>query len=128
MNTVKSFWLGWGSLCVAGGAAYVFAKRSINEDRQARMIEQRKKRAMIESLEYSDNVPNKPLSASTMGGGGESNGGPARIDAASSPSQESSNDPAPTRHAPTTENQRVFEKSKYESSKPFTSPKGDRFS
>ncbi|KAL2760504.1 hypothetical protein ACRALDRAFT_2116910 [Sodiomyces alcalophilus JCM 7366] len=54
--------------------------------------------------------------------------GPARTDLAGSPSQESGADPAPTRHAPTTEGQRVAEKSKYESSRPFVSPKGDRFS
>ncbi|KAK4217074.1 hypothetical protein QBC37DRAFT_415371 [Rhypophila decipiens] len=130
MNTVRSFWVGWGSLCVAGGAAYVFAKRSINADRQSRLEEQRKKKSMIESLEYSDNVPTRPLSSATMGGttAGAANGGPARTDTAGSPSQESSSDPAPTRHAPTTEGQRVFEKSKYESSVPYKSPKGDRFS
>lgn len=83
---------------------------------------------MIESLEYSENVPNRPLSSATMGGSTGANGGPARTDTAGSPSQESSSDPAPTRHAPTTEGQRVFEKSKYESSVPYKSPKGDRFS
>lgn len=85
---------------------------------------------MIESLEYSENVPNRPLSSATMGGSDSSlaNGGPARTDTAGSPSQESSSDPAPTRHAPTTEGQRVIEKSKYEASVPFRSPKGDRFS
>lgn len=50
-----------------------------------------------------------------------------RTDAVASPSQESGQDPAPTRHAPENEHQRVYEKSKYESSKPFISPKGDRF-
>lgn len=92
---------------------------------------------MVDSLEYSENVPTRPLSSATMGGGGPSavpnggaasNGSPARTDTAGSPSQESSSDPAPTRHAPTTEAQRVFEKSKYESSVPFKSTKGDRFS
>ncbi|KAL2268611.1 hypothetical protein VTJ83DRAFT_3457 [Remersonia thermophila] len=110
MNTVKSFWLGWGSLCVAGAGAYVFAKRQINADRQARLEEQRKRKYYSESLETS------------------ANGGPPRTDAAGSPSQEASSDPAPTRHAPATEGQRVVEKSKYEASVPFTSPKGDRFS
>ncbi|KAL2167156.1 hypothetical protein VTG60DRAFT_1646 [Thermothelomyces hinnuleus] len=130
MNTVKSFWMGWGSLCVAGGAAYYFAKKNINADRQSRLEEQRRKKAMIESLEYSENVPNRPLSSATMGGsnGSPANGGPARTDTAGSPSQESSSDPAPTRHAPATESQRVLEKSKYEASVPFRSPKGDRFS
>ncbi|KAK0727314.1 hypothetical protein B0T26DRAFT_694039 [Lasiosphaeria miniovina] len=132
MNTVKSFWLGWGSLCVAGAGAYVFAKRSINADRQSRLEEQRKKKRMVESLEYSDNIPTRPLSSAAMGGSAapisSANGGPARTDTAGSPSQESSSDPAPTRHAPATESERVFEKSKYESSTPFRSPKGDRFS
>ena len=105
--------------------AYYFAKKNINADRQSRLEEQRRKKAMIESLEYSQNVPNRPLSSATMGG---SNGGPARTDTAGSPSQESSSDPAPTRHAPATEGERVLEKSKYEASVPFRSPKGDRFS
>ncbi|KAI0021880.1 hypothetical protein F4780DRAFT_253488 [Xylariomycetidae sp. FL0641] len=134
MNTVRSFWLGWGSLCVAGGGAYYFAKRQINADRASRLEEtQRKKQRMIESLEYSDNVPSKPMSSAAMGGSAahhdpSHNGGPAREDTAGSPSQEASTDPAPTRHAPSTEGQRVFEKSKYESSTPYRSPKGDRFS
>jgi len=85
---------------------------------------------MVESLEYSQNVPTRPISSAAMGGSalGSSGMGDARTDAAGSPSQESSGDPAPTRHAPTTEGQRVSEKSKYESSAPFRSPKGDRFS
>lgn len=51
-----------------------------------------------------------------------------RTDATASPSQESGQDPAPTRHAPENEHQRVYEKSKYETSTPFISRKGDRFS
>ncbi|KAI6512320.1 hypothetical protein MCOR14_000740 [Pyricularia oryzae] len=122
MNTVKSFWAGWGALCLAGGGAYVFAKRSINADRQARWDEQKRKRAMIESLEHSDNIMNlKPSS-------NESHSAPPRTDTAGSPSQESNSDPAPTRHAPSTEGERVGEKSKYEASQPFRSIKGDRFS
>ncbi|KAK4159013.1 hypothetical protein QBC43DRAFT_328025 [Cladorrhinum sp. PSN259] len=128
MNTVKSFWAGWGSLCIAGGAAYYFAKKDINANRMSRMEEQRKKKSMVESLEYSENVPTRPLNSSAMGGSAGVNGGPARTDSAGSPSQETGNDPAPTRHAPATETERVFEKSKYEASQPFRSPKGDRFS
>ncbi|KAK7747162.1 hypothetical protein SLS62_009104 [Diatrype stigma] len=128
MNTVKSFWAGWGALCAAGGGAYYFAKRSINADRQARLEESRKKRQIIDSLEYSDNVPNRPFSTSAMGGSAENGAGTPRTDPSGSPSQEASGDPAPTRHAPATEGQRVVEKSKYESSAPYKSPKGDRFS
>ncbi|KAI0124251.1 hypothetical protein BJ170DRAFT_638644 [Xylariales sp. AK1849] len=129
MNTVRSFWLGWGSLCVAGGGAYYFAKRQINADRAARLEDSRRKKRMVDSLEYSDNVPSRPMSSSTMGGGPPpANGTSPRTDPSGSPSQEASHDPAPTRHAPSTEGERVTEKSKYESSTPFKSPKGDRFS
>ncbi|KAI1342219.1 hypothetical protein F5Y15DRAFT_334795 [Xylariaceae sp. FL0016] len=134
MNTIRSFWLGWGSLCVAGGGAYYFAKKSINADRAARHEESVRKRRMIDSLEYSENVPSRPMNASAMGSAatssasGNGNGAAPRDDTVGSPSQEANSDPAPTRHAPATEGQRVVEKSKYESSQPFRSPKGDRFS
>ncbi|KAI1423773.1 hypothetical protein F5Y12DRAFT_755988 [Xylaria sp. FL1777] len=123
MNTVKSFWAGWGSLCVAGAGAYYFAKKSINADRAQRFEETQRKKRMMNSLEHPENTPTQ--SASTVP---RSNDAPVSNDFAGSPSQEASSDPAPTRHAPTTEGQRVFEKSKYESSVPFQSPKGDRFS
>ncbi|GAW16853.1 hypothetical protein ANO14919_062960 [Xylariales sp. No.14919] len=126
MNTVKSFWLGWGSLCVAGAGAYYFAKKSINADRAQRLEETQRKRRLMNSLENSDNIPTKPASTSSVGF--PRNDAPVSNDFAGSPSREASSDPAPTRHAPTTEDQRVFEKSKYESSVPFQSPKGDRFS
>ncbi|KAI0964976.1 hypothetical protein F4678DRAFT_454281 [Xylaria arbuscula] len=126
MNTVKSFWAGWGSLCVAGAGAYYFAKKSINADRAQRHEETQRKKRMLNSLEYSDSPPTKPASASSASPPGIDP--PVSNDFAGSPSQEASSDPAPTRHAPTTEDQRVFEKSKYESSTPFKSPKGDRFS
>jgi len=108
--------------------SYYFAKKSIDADRRTRFEEQRRKKT-IESLEYSDNVPTKPLSSAAMGGSVTSTNGTAeaRTDTVGSPSQELG-DPAPTRHAPATEGQRVLEKSKYESSAPFKSPKGDRFS
>lgn len=44
------------------------------------------------------------------------------------PSQEASQDPAPTRHAPEDEAQNAKEKSKYEASEAYRSRKGDRFS
>ncbi|KAI0448730.1 hypothetical protein F5B21DRAFT_496569 [Xylaria acuta] len=123
MNTVKSFWLGWGSLCVAGAGAYYFAKKSINADRAQRFEEAQRKKRMIDSLEH----PTRPASASSSVTPPSSNA-PVNNDFTGSPSQEASSDPAPTRHAPATEDQRVFEKSKYESTTPFRSPKGDRFS
>ncbi|CAN8095688.1 unnamed protein product [Discula destructiva] len=126
MNTVKSFWLGWGALCVAGGGAYVVAKRSINADRVARLEEQRKKKSMADSLEYGNNVPSHPGSSSTMAAGMPKSAEP-NMDPVGSPAREQA-EPAPTRHAPTTEEGRILEKSKYESSTPFRSKKGDRFS
>jgi hypothetical protein len=104
----------------AGGAAYYFAKKSINADRAARFEADQRRRQMQESLEYSA----KPTTSSSMA----KNGGPPRADHSGSPSQEASTDPAPTRHAPESEGQRVREKSKYETSEPFRSKKGDRFS
>lgn len=142
--------VGWGALCVgklamflplqfyatilknskAGGGAYYFAKQSINADRQARYEADMKRRRMQESLEYTSNVSSKPSIqpsiASSMSKG--TNGGLPRNDNSGSPSQEASTDPAPTRHAPESEGQRVMEKSKYEASEPFRAKKGDRFS
>ena len=45
-----------------------------------------------------------------------------------SPSTEASSDPAPTRHEPETEADRVLGKSKYETAQPFRPPKGNRLS
>jgi hypothetical protein len=103
---------------LAGGGAYYFAKKQINADRAARYEAELKKKQMQQSLEY----------AGVGNGSGTTNGGPARADLSASPSQESTLDPAPTSHAPDTEGQRLREKSKYESSEPFRSKKGDRFS
>jgi hypothetical protein len=96
----------------AGAGAYVFAKRQINAERQAKLDDIRKrKQAVVESLEYSDNVPPRPLSASAMGG-------TATPEASSS----SAAPPEGKDGSGTTPG-----KSKYEAQKPFVSPKGDRF-
>ena len=114
----------------AGGGAYYFAKKSINADRASRFEAEQRRRRVQESLEYSNNVPSKPTTSSAMGGSAakSTNGGPARADSSGSPSQEATLDPAPTRHAPESEGQRVREKSKYETAEPFKAKKGDRFS
>ncbi|KAH8805846.1 hypothetical protein F5884DRAFT_800805 [Xylogone sp. PMI_703] len=109
MNTVRSFWFGWGSLCVAGAGAYYFAKTQINEDRAARHKKEQQRQQMIAQLE-ADEKAYKNLAHSD------------------SPSQQANVDPAPTRHAPTNLGEQVIEKSKYEASEPFRSKKGDRFS
>lgn len=60
------------------------------------------------------------------GGSGNGNGGNGQAEG--NPSVQASQDPAPTRHAPSDEGQRVGEKSKYEASDVYRSRKGDRFS
>jgi hypothetical protein len=110
----------------AGGTAYYFAKKSINADRAARFEADQKRRQMQQELEYSSKVPSKSTTSSS--GGLAKNGGAPRSDHSGSPSQEATIDPAPTRHAPHTEGQRIREKSKYETSEPFRAKKGDRFS
>jgi hypothetical protein len=55
-------------------------------------------------------------------------GGDGGIGGEGNPSMQASQDPAPTRHAPESEGQRVGEKSKYEAAQPYRSRKGDRFS
>lgn len=47
-------------------------------------------------------------------------------DDVASPSAEASHDPAPTRHEPMTDNDRVVEKGKYEAAEPFRPPRGSR--
>ncbi|KAI9788662.1 MAG: hypothetical protein M1833_002898 [Piccolia ochrophora] len=99
---------------IAGGGAYYFAKRSINADRADRHAAEMKRRSLQQSLETHE--PSRPA------------GQASSHDFAGSPSQEASRDPAPTRHAPETESQRVREKGKYEASETYRSKKGDRFS
>ncbi|KAH6611436.1 hypothetical protein Trco_001456 [Trichoderma cornu-damae] len=84
---------------VAGGGAYYFAKQQIRADRQAKLEAHRQKTAANKALEFE--------AASVAPSTGANNGGPARTDNAGSPSQEASNDPAATRHAPATESQRL---------------------
>ncbi|KAF4120684.1 hypothetical protein GMORB2_2687 [Geosmithia morbida] len=115
---IKIHPFGWGSLCVAGAGAYVFAKREINADRQSKMAEQRRRKEE-QQQRTMDEYNNRTGGTSAT---------PARLDTAASPSQEGNHDPAPTRHEPATEEQRIEEKGKYESSVPYRSRKGDRFS
>lgn len=108
----------------AGGGAYYFAKKSINADRAAKFEASEKRRQLTQSLEYSAVTPTSSSGRSSRGGNASSTG-----DTAGSPSQEATTgEPAPTRHAPESEGQRVMEKSKYEAAEPYRAKKGDRFS
>ncbi|KAE8827897.1 hypothetical protein PTNB73_06354 [Pyrenophora teres f. teres] len=157
MNTVKSVYpkqrgdvnarnsYGWATLIVAGGGAYFFAKRSINADRAAKAEADRQKRIRIYQLEHGvqNSAPTTtPLNPTARAGSTQAapnsvvrgdgsaagNAGGNGVGGESSPSMQASQDPAPTRHAPESEGQRVGEKSKYEANEVYRSRKGDRFS
>ncbi|KAF4314053.1 hypothetical protein GTA08_BOTSDO01238 [Botryosphaeria dothidea] len=116
MNTVRSTAYGWGVLIVAGGGAYYFAKKQINAERAEKALADRRRKEQQQQLEAQAFGSNTTPATVTGNGAG------------ANPSQEASQDPAPTRHAPETAGQQVWEKSKYEASEPFRSRKGDRFS
>ncbi|KAH8732034.1 hypothetical protein GQ44DRAFT_755382 [Phaeosphaeriaceae sp. PMI808] len=119
MNTVKSVYYGWATLIVAGGGAYVFAKRSINADRAQKAELDRQKRNRIFQMEQEH----------LHGGAGSGMGGGARgAEESGNPSVQASRDPAATRHEPVDEAGAAREKSKYEASDVYRTRKGDRFS
>ncbi|KAE8150165.1 hypothetical protein BDV25DRAFT_129769 [Aspergillus avenaceus] len=132
MSYCQTSAVGWGTLCVAGGGAYYFAKKSINADRAARFEAESKKKAQLAQMEAehrrqsvaNDRVPTPSESPSLK------RANMARFqsatDDAGSPSAEASHDPAPTRHEPESEADRVLEKGKYEAARPFRPPPGNR--
>jgi len=136
MNSIRSTWLGWGALCVAGGGAYFFAKRSINADRAARHDAEFKKQARLRRLEEAQYAkpaagtggyakPTKALKGSIS----ETVAAKVKgLDHAGDPSSEASEDVAAVGHAPETTDQKIRERSKYEAAEPYRSKKGDRFS
>ena len=54
MNTRASVAYGWGLLCLAGGGAYYFAKRSINADREERAALVESRRQKRENLRITE--------------------------------------------------------------------------
>lgn len=115
MNTIRSTWIGWGTLIVAGGGAYFFAKRSINADKAARHEADMKRRRLSESIENSA----KRLSPKTHH---------RKADHAGSPSTEASHDPAPTDHLSDNGGSKAQGQSQYEAAVPYRAKRGDRFS
>ncbi|KAI1982351.1 hypothetical protein LOZ53_000059 [Ophidiomyces ophidiicola] len=145
---IRSTWVGWGSLCVAGAGAYYFAKRSINADRLSRheasqRVKQEAARQEAEvtgrSIRPKPDMPAAATSNSSVTNEIRKSAGGSKIskevstslfgqDDVGSPSEETGHDPAATRHEPETDAQRVAEKGKYEATQLFRSRKGDRFS
>ncbi|KAI9370757.1 hypothetical protein BJX61DRAFT_544340 [Aspergillus egyptiacus] len=135
MNTIKSTWIGWGTLCVAGGGAYYFAKKSINADRASRYEAEIKRKSQLAAMEAEDRrrskVKTEPITSPAENPSykrANQARPPNALDDVASPSVEASHDPAPTRHEPETEDDRLLEKGKYEASRPFRPPPGNRFS
>jgi len=135
MNTIRSTWIGWGVLCVAGGGAYYFAKRSINADRQARFDAEQQKKYRLQRYEESQYQFNSAPPTSRTKTKTKSQTDPTSrtlntkgLDHAGSPSSEISEDAAPVGHAPVDVDQRIQEKSKYEAAEPYRSKKGNRLS
>lgn len=125
----------------AGGGAYYFAKRSINADRAARHEADMNRKRLLKEMEQasvSSKVPDsekiaRPNPPSANASSQQRIGVDGKPDLAStddvgSPSSEASHDPAPTRHEPVTDEQRLAEKSKYEASEKFKPIKGNRLS
>lgn len=122
MNTVKSFWIGWGALIIAGGGAYYYAKRDIDASRREKFRKLQHQQQLNANLEYD-------ATRSSSGSGSVSQQNlRSRGSDAFAPSEEATADPATTRHEPDTNGQRVVEKNKYEAAVPYRNRKGDRFS
>jgi hypothetical protein len=118
---------GWGILCLAGGGAYYFAKRSINSDRAERAMAEEKRRQQRERLRVTE-----AASRDAHLGGAEKGSGQSTKKRAPNAEKLHTTDPAPVDHeggksngtsAPTTDAD-----SKFEAKAPFRARKGDRFS
>ncbi|KAF1346099.1 hypothetical protein BDV97DRAFT_359756 [Delphinella strobiligena] len=107
MNTVRSVGYGWGILVVAGGGSYYFAKKSINADRAERAEAEERRRQVQRRLQYTQPPP------------------PLKSDGHASPSKEAQVDVSPAAgHAEESDSGAPV----FETSQPFRSKKGDRFS
>jgi hypothetical protein len=93
----------------------------VNADRAARHEAEMRRKVRMAAIEVEQGRTKEsraPSSSATKG----------TRDHVGSPSSEVGQDPAPTRHEPETERERVLAKSKYEAAEPFHPPKGNRFS
>jgi hypothetical protein len=96
----------------------------VNAERQLNLQKEREKAAVQAKLREQELRESGRFPLSPRNNDNGLNG-----DVAGNPSKEvGATDPAPARHAPETEGQRVVEKSKYEASEVWRSKKGDRFS
>ena len=115
--------LGWGTLVLAGGGAYYFAKREINAERRQQHLALQQRQRITPSYTLATAMEGTDKGTGEQSALYEQEFGNKR-----DPAIEASQVPAPTRHEPQTADQRVREKSKYVASEVYRSPKGDRFS
>ncbi|KAI5299131.1 hypothetical protein KEM56_003499, partial [Ascosphaera pollenicola] len=121
---IRSTWAGWGSLCVAAGGAYYFAKRNINANRAERheAVMRAKQEAVAAERAAMQQQQQQRVAAKTSASATED-------DVSGHPSMEvQDTDPAPTRHEPDTAGQKAVEKGKYEAEEVWRSKKGPRLS
>ncbi|KAK5164542.1 uncharacterized protein LTR77_009748 [Saxophila tyrrhenica] len=129
MNTRASVAYGWGILCLAGGGAYYFAKRSINSDRAERAMAEEKRRQQRERMRVTETA-----SRDARLGSGASSATTSGKKKAPAPNAEKvqTSDPAPVEHAGGKEAGDPaaveHDEGKFESKAPYRSRKGDRFS
>lgn len=114
MNTKASVAYGWGILCLAGGGAYYFAKRSINSDRAERAAAEEHRRQQRERMRVTE-----AASRDSKLSKGATEKHEKRAPNAEKPE---GRDPAAVEHA------RDEDRGKFEAKEPFRSRKGDRFS
>ncbi|CCX34916.1 hypothetical protein FPQ18DRAFT_251106 [Pyronema domesticum] len=92
-NSYHLFRYGWAALIVAGGGAYIFARRDIDASRRQKALDLRRRRHEQRAAEFDYRADNS-------------------ISTSFNPASEASQDPAATRHEP-----RPGEKSKFEANK-----------
>ncbi|KAF2859716.1 hypothetical protein K470DRAFT_258564 [Piedraia hortae CBS 480.64] len=116
---------GWGILVVAGGGSYYFAKRSINADRTKRaegVQQQRERQELLRRQEVERTLLQKDSPSSDLAA--KPGAKKKKLEDDRDPSQHGAGEPAAVEHA---EHAKAGG-SKWESSEPFRSQKGDRFS
>lgn len=121
MNTRASVAYGWGVLCLAGGGAYYFAKRSINSDRAERAAAEEARRQQRERMRVTETASRDAKLGGSTSAKNEKSKGEKKAPNAEKPEHV---DPAAVEHV----QQLSGSDSKFEAKVPFRSRKGDRFS
>ncbi|KKK19173.1 hypothetical protein AOCH_003367 [Aspergillus ochraceoroseus] len=124
MNTIRSTCRRWSLL---------LCKEVDQRDRASRHEAEMRRKAQLAAMEAEHRRQQAALSESITPPSQDPSLKRANLarlqnapDDVASPSEEVGHDPAPTRHEPLTEEERLIEKGKYEATRPFRPPRGDR--